>query len=90
MAHPTRDHVRPRCRGGTVDGENKAIVCDRCNVDKGAARRWPRGCTYSVRPAIGGPRSLRPLSNERWRGAAAPHLTPMDRQKQNRRSAPIT
>jgi hypothetical protein len=36
MAHPTRDHVRPRCRGGTVDGQNKAIVCDRCNFDKGS------------------------------------------------------
>jgi hypothetical protein len=35
MAAPTRDHVQPRCRDGTLDGRNKAIVCDRCNTDKG-------------------------------------------------------
>jgi len=35
-AAPTRDNVQPRCRGGTtLNGRNKAIVCDRCNTDKG-------------------------------------------------------
>lgn len=35
MAAPTRDHILPRCRGGTLDGQNKALVCDPCNQDKG-------------------------------------------------------
>ncbi len=35
MAAPTRDHIWPRKRGGTLNGRNKAIVCDPCNTDKG-------------------------------------------------------
>jgi len=36
MAVPTRDHIHPRVRGGKLDGGNKALVCYRCNQDKGA------------------------------------------------------
>jgi 5-methylcytosine-specific restriction endonuclease McrA len=36
MAAPTRDHIWPRKRGGTLNGRNTAIVCDPCNSDKGA------------------------------------------------------
>jgi HNH endonuclease len=68
MAVPTRDHIRPRCRGGTLDGQNKALVCDPCNQEKGEGGRWPRGCTASRRLAIVGPRSFRRLSDERARG----------------------
>lgn len=42
MATPTKDHVRPKHHGGTLDGANKAIVCWRCNNDKGSRsiRHW--------------------------------------------------
>jgi 5-methylcytosine-specific restriction endonuclease McrA len=34
---PSRDHIRPRLKGGTLDDpRNKAIVCVRCNTDKGS------------------------------------------------------
>jgi 5-methylcytosine-specific restriction endonuclease McrA len=36
MAAPTRDHIRPRSKGGTLDGHNKALACDSCNTDKGS------------------------------------------------------
>jgi 5-methylcytosine-specific restriction endonuclease McrA len=35
MAAPTRDHIRPRSKGGTLEPGNKALACDRCNTDKG-------------------------------------------------------
>ncbi len=34
MATPTRDHIRPRSKGGTLAPGNKALACDRCNTDK--------------------------------------------------------
>jgi 5-methylcytosine-specific restriction endonuclease McrA len=42
MAAPTRDHIRPRSKGGTLDACNKALACDPCNVDKGSRslRSW--------------------------------------------------
>jgi 5-methylcytosine-specific restriction endonuclease McrA len=34
---PSRDHIRPRSKGGTLDDPgNKVIVCDDCNQDKGS------------------------------------------------------
>jgi hypothetical protein len=36
MAAPTRDHIRPRSKGGTLEGGNKALACARCNTDKGS------------------------------------------------------
>jgi 5-methylcytosine-specific restriction endonuclease McrA len=36
MAAPTRDHIRPRSKGGTLEGGNKALACDPCNQDKGS------------------------------------------------------
>jgi 5-methylcytosine-specific restriction endonuclease McrA len=34
---PTRDHIRPRSKGGTfADPANRAIVCQPCNGDKGS------------------------------------------------------
>jgi HNH endonuclease len=35
MAAPTRDHIRPRSKGGTLAPGNKTLACDRCNTDKG-------------------------------------------------------
>lgn len=32
---PTRDHVLPRCRGGTIGADNILVVCFTCNGDKG-------------------------------------------------------
>jgi len=46
MAHPprypSRDHIRPRSKGYTLTAENRAIVCRRCNTDKGSLSlgRW--------------------------------------------------
>jgi 5-methylcytosine-specific restriction endonuclease McrA len=42
MAAPTRDHIRPRSKGGTLDPHNKVLVCDPCNTDKGSRtlRSW--------------------------------------------------
>lgn len=31
---PTRDHVKPRSAGGTLEGENRLVVCGPCNNDK--------------------------------------------------------
>jgi hypothetical protein len=31
---PSRDHIIPRSRGGTLEDDNKAIVCKPCNADK--------------------------------------------------------
>lgn len=36
MQFPTRDHIRPRAHNGTLDGPNKTLACEGCNVDKGA------------------------------------------------------
>jgi len=33
--HPTRDHVKPRSKGGKLKPGNKLIVCRPCNGDKG-------------------------------------------------------
>jgi len=40
--HPSRDHIRPRSRGFTLTPDNRAIVCRRCNSDKGSLSlgRW--------------------------------------------------
>jgi hypothetical protein len=35
MAAPTRDHIHPRSKGGTL-AQGKALVCDPCNGDKGS------------------------------------------------------
>ncbi len=35
MAAPTRDHIRPRRKGGRLTVGNKVLVCDPCNTDKG-------------------------------------------------------
>ena len=32
---PSRDHIKPRSKGYTLDG-NLALVCCRCNSDKGS------------------------------------------------------
>lgn len=34
MVRPTKDHVNPKCRGYTFIN-NKLVVCDECNNDKG-------------------------------------------------------
>jgi 5-methylcytosine-specific restriction endonuclease McrA len=36
MVAPTRDHIRPRSKGGTLEASNKALACFRCNQDKGS------------------------------------------------------
>jgi len=36
MTMPTRDHIKSRASGGTLEDGNKALVCFRCNQDKGA------------------------------------------------------
>jgi 5-methylcytosine-specific restriction endonuclease McrA len=36
MSAPTRDHIRPRSKGGTLDAGNKVFACDPCNGDKGS------------------------------------------------------
>lgn len=33
---PTRDHVRPKCLGFTLNERNRLIVCSPCNHDKGS------------------------------------------------------
>jgi 5-methylcytosine-specific restriction endonuclease McrA len=35
MAAPTRDHIRPRSKGGTL-AQGKALACPGCNGDKGS------------------------------------------------------
>jgi 5-methylcytosine-specific restriction endonuclease McrA len=32
---PSRDHIKPRSKGYSLDG-NRALVCQRCNHDKGS------------------------------------------------------
>jgi hypothetical protein len=32
---PSRDHIKPRSKGYTLEG-NRALVCCRCNTDKGS------------------------------------------------------
>jgi 5-methylcytosine-specific restriction endonuclease McrA len=32
---PSRDHIRPRSKGYSLDG-NRALVCQQCNTDKGS------------------------------------------------------
>lgn len=36
MVAPTRDHVRPRSKGGGTLAQGKALACDRCNTDRGS------------------------------------------------------
>jgi HNH endonuclease len=33
---PSRDHIKPRSKGHTLDEGNRALVCCRCNHDKGS------------------------------------------------------
>lgn len=36
MAAPTRDHIRPRSKGGRLKPGNRALACQPCNTDKGS------------------------------------------------------
>jgi 5-methylcytosine-specific restriction endonuclease McrA len=36
MAAPTRDHIRPRSKGGTLAPGNRAFACQPCNTAKGS------------------------------------------------------
>ncbi|MGJ5092054.1 HNH endonuclease [Bradyrhizobium oligotrophicum] len=36
MAAPTRDHIRLRSQGRTLEPANKVLVCDGCNQNKGS------------------------------------------------------
>jgi 5-methylcytosine-specific restriction endonuclease McrA len=36
MAAPTRDHIKPRSKGGTLAPHNKVLACEPCNQDKGS------------------------------------------------------
>jgi len=80
MAAPTRDHIHPRSKGGTL-AHGKVLACLRCNGDKGAGR-LDRGCTDSARPAIGGQIS----SRNSWQRAAPSlvHARWRFHQKRNR------
>jgi HNH endonuclease len=49
MAAPTRDHIRPRSKGGTLAPGNKAMACDCCNSDKGG----PLACFVTVQAREG-------------------------------------
>ena len=76
MAVPTRDHIKPRVRGGTLEGSNKALACDRCNRDKGqqSLKRWHRRLRSAADPRADivarlVEKSLRPASL-RWRAFA--------------------
>jgi 5-methylcytosine-specific restriction endonuclease McrA len=33
---PSRDHIKSRSKGHTLDEGNRALVCCRCNHDKGS------------------------------------------------------
>jgi 5-methylcytosine-specific restriction endonuclease McrA len=35
MLKPTRDHIRPVRYGGSLTDQNKVIVCEPCNHDRG-------------------------------------------------------
>jgi len=37
---PSRDHIRPRSKGGTLVPGNRAIVCTPCNIEKGSRSIW--------------------------------------------------
>lgn len=57
MAFPSRDHLHPRSRGGTLtDLHNRVIACARCNADKGSLSigRWLArlAATCDVRAAV--------------------------------------
>jgi hypothetical protein len=58
MAAPTRDHIRPRSKGGTLEDGNKALACHRCNTDKGsrslASRLYRLACAGDPRAAHSG------------------------------------
>ncbi|WP_410053216.1 HNH endonuclease [Bradyrhizobium sp. SZCCHNR1098] len=36
MGAPTRDHIRLRSQGRTLEPANKVLVCDGCNQNKGS------------------------------------------------------
>jgi len=36
MDAPTRDHIKPRSKGGTLAPHNKVLACEPCNQDKGS------------------------------------------------------
>jgi HNH endonuclease len=76
MAAPTRDHIKPRSKGGTLDGGNKALACDRCNTDKGS--RSLASWLYRLETA-GDPRAL-------FVRAIVDSLAPIDRTKPARKS----
>jgi 5-methylcytosine-specific restriction endonuclease McrA len=44
MQSPTRDHIRPVHFGGSLTDQNKVIVCEPCNRDKGpwTLKEWIR------------------------------------------------
>jgi hypothetical protein len=39
---PSRDHIKPRSKGYRLAGK-LALVCCRCNTDKGSLYRWANG-----------------------------------------------
>lgn len=45
---PTRDHIYPRWRGGTLCEANRLIVCWQCNMDKGGKTlaKWGERLKY--------------------------------------------
>ncbi len=53
--HPTRDHVKPRSKGGKLKPGNKLIVCRPCNGDKGSKtlKEWVERLTALEDPRAG-------------------------------------
>lgn len=60
---PTRDHIKPRRFGGSGDPVNGAIVCNRCNNDKGGLTL--RHFASRLRRA-GDPRAERVYAFRQW------------------------
>ena len=52
MHKPTRAHIRPVIYGGSLTEQNKAIVCEPCNHEKGhfTLREWTRILTRDGDP----------------------------------------
>ena len=73
---PTRDHIKPRRRGGTLaDPANKAIVCAVCNTDKRAKSL----AAFLVSPILGKGRMIDgtlSFATIRPRSSARPGRTP--------------
>jgi 5-methylcytosine-specific restriction endonuclease McrA len=69
MAHPTRDHVVPRGKGGGSRW-NQLMACERCNVRK--ADRWPHPCELLMLHAVNLRISAAPRRGRRgWKIRAA-------------------